>query len=73
MKKKSLLILMLLPAFSLLSQNYMISFSGSGETTVIDSVVVYNFEQNTSLTIQGTDILHLVENLGIWQPSRQSK
>lgn len=70
MKKKSLLFLMLLPAFSLLSQNYMISFSGSGETTVIDSVIVYNFEQNTSLTIQGTDILHLVENLGILQPSQ---
>lgn len=73
MKKKSLLILMLLPAFSLLSQNYMISFIGSGETTVIDSVVVYNFEQNTSLTIQGTDILHLVENLGIGQPSRHKQ
>ena len=70
MKKKSLLILMLLPAFSLLSQNYMISFIGSGETTVIDSVVVYNFEQNTSLTLQGNDTLHLVENLGIGQPSR---
>jgi uncharacterized protein (TIGR02145 family) len=70
MKKKSLLFLMLLPAFSLLSQNYMISFIGSGETTVIDSVIVYNFEQNTSLTLQGNDTLHLVENLGIGQISR---
>lgn len=61
---------MLLPAFSLLSQNYMISFIGSGETTVIDSVIVYNFEQNTSLTLQGNDTLHLVENLGIGQLSR---
>lgn len=69
MKKKLLLILMLLPAFSLFSQNYMISFSGSGETTMIDSVIVYNFEQNTSLTLQGTDILHLVENVGIGEPS----
>jgi uncharacterized protein (TIGR02145 family) len=70
MKKKSLLILMLLPAFSLLSQNYIISFIGSGETTVIDSVIVYNFEQNTSLTLQGTDMLHLVENVGIGQPAQ---
>ncbi|MCO5258122.1 MAG: T9SS type A sorting domain-containing protein [Lentimicrobium sp.] len=70
MEKKSLLILMLLPAFSLFSQNCMISFSGSGETNVIDSVIVYNFQQNISLTLQGNDTLHLVENLGIGQPSR---
>ncbi|MCO5263444.1 MAG: T9SS type A sorting domain-containing protein, partial [Lentimicrobium sp.] len=70
MKNNSLLFLMLLPAFSLFSQNYMISFSGSGETTVIDSVIVYNFQQNISLTLQGNDTLHLVENLGIGQPSR---
>lgn len=48
----------------------MISFSGSGQATVIDSVIVYNLDQNTSLTLEGTDILHLVDNLGIGQLSQ---
>lgn len=45
------------------SQNYLISFEGSGETTIVDSVVVKNLTQGTSLTVDGNDQLLLVDNL----------
>ena len=45
------------------SQDYLISFEGSGETTVVDSIFVKNLTQGTSLTVGGNDQLHLVGNL----------
>ncbi len=45
------------------SQNYLISFEGSGETTIVDSVVVNNLTQGTSLTVDGNDQLLLVDIL----------
>ena len=48
---------------STFTQNYLISFSGSGDTTVVKSVVVENLTQGTTLTINGTDQLQLVESL----------
>jgi uncharacterized protein (TIGR02145 family) len=45
------------------SQNYLISFEGSGETTIVESVFVENLTQGTSLTIDENDQLRLVKDV----------
>jgi uncharacterized protein (TIGR02145 family) len=65
MKKKLLLFLMISSASSLIAQNYMISFSGSGQSTIVDSVRVINLSQGTTLTLNGSDTLHLGGTVGI--------
>jgi uncharacterized protein (TIGR02145 family) len=47
------------------AQNYQISFTGSGASTLVDSVKVENLTQCTSLDFNGSDILHLVAAVGI--------
>jgi len=47
------------------AQDYNISFMGSGESTVVDSVVVENLTQATTLKLEGSDILNLVGTLSI--------
>jgi len=47
------------------SQDYQINFTASGESTSIDSIIVQNVTQGTSLTINGDDILHLSSGTGI--------
>lgn len=66
MKRKKLLQKTLLIAFFLLSastyaeqQHYDMTFAGRGETTTVETVVVENITQNTSLNLNGTDILRL--------------
>ncbi|MFZ4414196.1 MAG: T9SS type A sorting domain-containing protein [Bacteroidales bacterium] len=58
------IILLLLLALQSNAQNYMISFAATGTTTILDSVKVENLTQGTSLTLLGTDILHL-GNVGV--------
>ena len=48
---------------SALTQNYLIGFSGSGDTAVVNSVVIENLTQGTTLIVNGTDQLQLVESL----------
>jgi len=47
------------------AQDYNISFMGSGESTVVDSVVVENLTQATTLKLEGSDIFNLVGTLSI--------
>jgi len=47
------------------AQNYIISFAASGVVTILDSVNVENITQGTSLTLAGTDSLHLTGMTGI--------
>ncbi len=64
--RKIIFVLLLMFAFICMqSQNYQIDFSGSGQSTTVDSVLVENLSQGTSLTLNGSDVLHLVESLGI--------
>ncbi len=49
---------------SLNAQNYLINFVGTGAATIVDSVKVENLSSGNSLTIHGSDTLHL-GNLGI--------
>jgi uncharacterized protein (TIGR02145 family) len=49
------------------SQPYQITFTGSAAATTIDSVQVWNLNQNTTLKMSGTDILVLDVVVGIHQ------
>lgn len=40
-------------------QDYLISFSGEGESTTVDSVQVQNLTRKKSVSLQGSDTLHL--------------
>lgn len=52
---------------TLLSQNYLISFIASGQSSTIDSIEVSNLTQKTSLTLYGSDTLHLTGTLGLFE------
>ena len=47
------------------AQNYLINFTATGTATTLDSIKVENLTLGTSLTILGSDILHLTSTLGI--------
>jgi hypothetical protein len=67
MKKLSIIIFLALAVLKIQAQDYLISFAGTGGSTTVDSVQVNNLAQNTSLALNGTDILHLMGVLGIDQ------
>lgn len=50
---------MIFASANIYSQNYNISFAASGASTTVGTVKVDNLTQNTSLTLNGNDILHL--------------
>ncbi len=54
-------------AESLHAQDYFLNFIGTGSATTVENVVVQNLTQGTTLTINGSDILHLVGTVGIGQ------
>ncbi len=56
----------LLPSF-LFSQQYEVTFSGTGSATIVDSVRVYNLNQGTSLVMPGYDTLILSSTVGLYQ------
>lgn len=55
------------------SQDYLISFEGSGDTTIVDSVLVQNLTQGTNLIVDGNDQLRLVEYVTGINPVRDNK
>ncbi|MEI7982680.1 MAG: FISUMP domain-containing protein [Bacteroidota bacterium] len=65
MKYSLVVIFSLLVPFQTQAQDYLISFTGTGGSTTIDSVQVINLTQNTSLTLNGIDVLHLMGVVGI--------
>ncbi len=50
---------MIFASANIYSQNYTISFAASGASTTVGTVKVDNLTQNTTLTLNGNDILHL--------------
>ncbi len=71
MKKSTITIFLVLVFLKLQAQDYLISFAGTGGSTTVDSVQVKNLTQNTSLTLNGTDVLHLMGEVGIDQAFAQ--
>lgn len=65
MKKMVLFFVLLIGTYSIYSQNYYISFTATGASTVVDYVDIQNITQNTFLTINGNDILHLTDVVAI--------
>ncbi|MCF8308192.1 MAG: T9SS type A sorting domain-containing protein [Bacteroidales bacterium] len=65
MKKCTIVMVLLLGFITLQAQDYEITFTGSGEINNVDSVYVKNLDQQTELTMNGSDILYLTETLGI--------
>ncbi len=59
--KLAVLIILLLSAtvLEIQAQDYLISFSGSGESTSVDSVFVENLSTGLTAKLKGTEILHL--------------
>jgi uncharacterized protein (TIGR02145 family) len=58
-------IIMIIAVVKISAQNYQINFTGTGESTSIDSVKVENLSQCISLTIAGSDTLNLTSTVGI--------
>lgn len=73
MKKIPLLIILLFALLLTKAQDYLISFSGTGESTTVDSVFVENLTQGTSLKLAGSDTLHLLGSVGISSLSNTDK
>ncbi|NOU48113.1 MAG: T9SS type A sorting domain-containing protein [Bacteroidales bacterium] len=65
MKKFTIFILFILSLLNTKAQDYLISFAGTGESSTVDSVLVENLTQGTSLTFAGTDILNLNVTVGV--------
>jgi len=63
MKKSSLLLLLILAMVKLQSQDFLITFTGSGASATVDSVKVENLTQGTHMTMAGGNQLNLVEHL----------
>jgi len=72
MKKSFIIIFSLLVTFQTQAQDYLISFAGTGGSTTVDSVQVRNLTQNTSLTLNGADVIHLMGVVGIDQAIEQT-
>ena len=65
MKKITFLFVLMFTAVLAKAQDYQISFTGSGESTTVDSVYVENLTQGTTLELLGSDILNLVQTLSV--------
>jgi uncharacterized protein (TIGR02145 family) len=59
MKRNILLLISIIISLNIHSQSYDIGFAATGIVTNIDSVCIKNITQGTSVTLAGTDILHL--------------
>jgi uncharacterized protein (TIGR02145 family) len=59
MKKSLIFILLLIPVVKIQSQDYLISFAGSGASTTVDNIKVENLTQNKSITVFGDNQLRL--------------
>lgn len=60
MKKHVVFLVLVIQSMCLYAQNYQLSFAAQGDASSIDSVLVENLVQNTSVLINGGDVLHLV-------------
>lgn len=65
MKKSILFSLFINTIVTLYAQDYQISFTGSGQSSFVETVEVINLAQESSLILNGTDILHLTSAVGI--------
>ena len=72
MKYKILLLLVLAITAQAHSQNYMLTFTGIGASTTVDSVNVENLMQCKDIMLMGTDVLNLSATASINELSEES-
>jgi uncharacterized protein (TIGR02145 family) len=65
MKTLTLFVSFLMAISNIQAQDYQISFTASGQSSTIDSILVENLSQGTTAKLNGNDVLHLVETLGL--------
>lgn len=65
MKRTGLLAIMLFGTIMIIGQNIQITFTGTGESTVVDSVTATNLTTNQSVTLPGNETLILEQSSGI--------
>jgi uncharacterized protein (TIGR02145 family) len=65
MKKSTIIIFLALTILKTQAQDYLISFAGAGDTTVVSTVKVDNLKSGATVTLNGGDVLHLKPPLGI--------
>jgi uncharacterized protein (TIGR02145 family) len=65
MKKSIIFIFVLLAVLKIQAQDYLINFAGAGATSVIGSIKVNNLTSGATVTLNGGDILHLVQMVGV--------
>jgi uncharacterized protein (TIGR02145 family) len=65
MKKSVLIIFMVLVLLRTEAQDYLISFAGAGDTSVVSNVKVDNLTTGATVTLNEGDILHLTSTVGI--------
>jgi uncharacterized protein (TIGR02145 family) len=58
------LLLMLSAASAMQAQNFQVTFSASGQSSVVSTVTVSNLSSGTSLTMSGSDTLELIVGSG---------
>ncbi len=63
--KNLCLLIGLMSTFAVHAQNHFIDFAGTGASSTVESVTVENLTQCASITIAGSNILNLVETVGI--------
>ena len=60
MKKFTLILSLLLATVYLQAQDYQISFAGTGASTNVGTVIFENLTQGKSISLSGSEVLHLV-------------
>jgi uncharacterized protein (TIGR02145 family) len=73
MKKIYTIIFLSLALIKVQAQDYFISFAGAGAATTVDTVKVYNLTTGATVTLKGSDILHLIPSLGIGAMSADNR
>jgi len=65
MTKSLVIIYLVLVILKVQAQNYLITFAGAGDTTVVSTIKVFNLTSGDSVTLNGGDVLHLTALVGI--------
>jgi hypothetical protein len=65
MEKSAFVLFLMLGLMNAQVQNYLIGFAGSGASTVVSTVKVDNLNSGATVTLNGSDILHLKSSIGI--------
>jgi len=67
MKKLVIILVMVCGFTQAKAQDYKISFAGRGAASTVDSILVKNLTSGKSISLGGSDTLHLMKTLGIEQ------